>query len=134
MANAQDKGMVDLGKPMPSGGLQDDESEDGKMSYPTLYIRDIPELDDLPDGEFYFTAKGKVTQHTESDPVDGEDDGHCSCEITVLSMKPMASGKKAPKSDPEAGLDGALDSIAQKKADDAEDSQDDGNDEDTEST
>lgn len=125
------------------------------MHYPSLYIADVPELDDLPDGEFYFIAKGQVTRHTEETPVagmaeneEGEseeeeenedestegDGGHCSCEITVISMKPVDGMKSKKGKDSSSSLSDTLSAMEKKKADDAEDMQDGGADEDTEET
>lgn len=153
MAQNPDAGMIDLGKPMQMPMGMDGKAPKGKpkLHYPTLFINDIPELDNLPDGEFYFMAKGQVTKHTEENPVagaadddeeedmaDGEDpsaDGkECSCEITVLSMKPVDGMKSKTTKDAAAGLDSALTAIESKKADDSEDLQDNGADEDTETT
>jgi hypothetical protein len=66
-----------------------------RIDYPTLYIRgkDLPEL---PDGEFYFIAKGKKVGYR--DPING--DGEKSCEIAVLAMK--------PKMDEDNSIEGAL--------------------------
>ena len=147
MANPTDaeyeQGMIDLGHDIsatndPMGGVPSSKTKPvSEKSYPSLSIQDIPELDNLPDGEFYFVGKGQVTRHTEDTPVDSapQEDG-CSCEITVMSMKPVGSAAESVSANGEKDsgekLSDALDSIAQKKADAAEDVADKGIDESTE--
>lgn len=130
-ASDNEKGMIDLGQSMKSMGeavpMKGDE-----VNYPTLHLSDVDELHDLPDGEFYFTAKGRVTRHEDSAPVNGK--AHCSCDIAVMGIKITGQPKSKSKSQPDAEerLGDALDTIAKKKADDAEDKADQGADEDTE--
>lgn len=123
-----DEGMIDLGKPMSKDspmvmGDGASTSKSSKTVYPTLFIQDVDELDDLPEGEFYFMAKGKVTRHTEEDPVDADEAGsHCSCEITVMSMKPLgdAAEQMQAAEDSEESGDGlaeTLDKMEKSKAD-----------------
>lgn len=83
-----------------------------RIDYPTLYIRHKSgesDLDELPDGEFEFVARGRIKRYTE----DYEQDS-CSCEIEVIAIKPMT--KKAKKSrNVEKDLDSAFEEIASKK-------------------
>lgn len=138
--------MIDLGTEVSASADPLSTSKKPKTvtvkTYPSLFLKDIPELDDLPDGEFYFLAKGQVVRHTEENPVSGtaQDDGEgeggdygkgCSCEISVISMKPVADVAKGvvnPKA-PEAGLDEALTQIEQDKEDNADQGADDGTEE-----
>ena len=66
-----------------------------RINYPTLHLygKNVP---DLPDGEFYFLAKGKKVGYR--NPVDGV--GDRSCEIAVLAMK--------PKDDEDGSIEGAM--------------------------
>lgn len=114
-----DTGTIDLGKEPQKLDKVVTESE-SKTYYPTLRINDVPGLDDLPEGEFTFTAKGKLASYSEN-----LKDGTCSCEIEIHSITPVAQ-KSAKKSKPaDERLDESLDKIAQDKADAyEEDSQD----------
>jgi len=155
MTPDNEAGMIDLGKTveLPTA-LGSKGSGQTSTHYPTLNISDIPELDNLPDGEFYFMAKGQVTRHVKETPIggaDGEDSTdeydeaasaggignseHCSCEITVIAMKPInGDEEESEPQDSGAKLDATLSEIEKKKADDAEDVADQGADEDTEET
>lgn len=137
-----ENGMIDLGKEVSVQAMPGVNPEKAKpvtkKDYPSLYIADVPELDNLPDGEFYFLCRGQVTSHSEENPIKGsaEDDGDreggyagkgCSCEITVISMKPMGDAKPAPAratSDSTAKLDSALTQIEMDKMDSEPDMQD----------
>lgn len=80
-----------------------------KPSYPTLFLSDVPQLDDLPDGEFTFEAVGKVVRHTETEDESG--DRHCDCTIEIHSIEPKSVKGKQSKAD----LGDALDKIAEDK-------------------
>jgi hypothetical protein len=110
-----DKGFIDLGKKY--GGKNDtmiSDSPKEHVDYPTLFIRhdigDKSGLDEIPDGEFEFTAKGRLVRYTED-----LKNGTCSCEIEVLSIKPSSRKVKKAKSS-EDSLDEALTEVARKKA------------------
>lgn len=77
-----------------------------KVYYPSLFLSDVPELDELPDGVFKFEATGKVTSHTEK--VDPDGTKHCSCEIEIHSIEPTGMDKSTD-------LGKTLDKIAAKK-------------------
>lgn len=116
-----DKSMtIDLGKSydsMESTGSSP-VKKTPKVSYPTLYVSGIDSIDNLPDGEFKFSAVGKVVSKSESTR-DGKTS--CSCEIEVQSITPDQSDKSSAQ--------GLADSLDQK---DAEDMIDDGADENSE--
>ena len=85
-----------------------------KKSYPTLYVNGIEE-NELPEGEFSFTGKGKVVSSTESTR-NGKK--VCSFELEVMEIEPDQKAKKKAKSekkDGADGLDGALGEIEKKK-------------------
>ncbi len=108
-------GMIDLGS-KPSEMKTEMPSKDSTY-YPSLRIDNVEGLDDLPEGEFTFTGKGKLVSYTES-MRNGK--STCSCEIEVHSIKP--STKKAkPVKDGGERLDESLDKIAKHKMDDTED-------------
>jgi hypothetical protein len=127
-------GMIDLGKSVSASAMPGVSPEKTKpitkLDYPSLYIADVPELDELPDGEFYFLCRGQVTRHTEENPIKGSDEDTgdrkggsagkgCSCEITVMAMKPMGDAKPSPSRampDNQPTLDSALTKIALDKA------------------
>lgn len=132
-------GMIDLGKSVSATSLPGVNPEKAKpvtkLDYPSLYIADVPELDDLPDGEFYMMMRGQVTRHTEENPIKGSDEDSggrkggyagkgCSCEITIMKMKPMGEAKVAPSratQDNDSDLDSALTKIALAKEEADED-------------
>lgn len=92
--NDYEKGMVDLGS-KPSEIKASEPSPKDKVYYPSIHLNDVYELDDLPDGEFYFTGKGKVTRHSETTDEDGTQ--HCSCDIEIQGIKPTGSAAPAKK-------------------------------------
>ncbi len=114
MAN-QDSGTIDLGS-KPSEDKMAMPSKDSAY-YPSLHINNVDGLDNLPDGEFTFTGKGKLISYTES-MRNGKNT--CSCEIEVHSIKPLDEGSKKSK-DGGDRLDESLDEIANHKMNDAED-------------
>ncbi len=106
--------MIDLGKKYPSGSeVAAKYSSEDKMSYPTMHItHDIKKdegLDELPEGEFEFTAKGRVVKYTEDIK-----NGTCSCEIEVMGISPSTKKAKKSKSSEES-LDEALTKVAANK-------------------
>ncbi len=106
-------GMIDLGS-KPSEMKSEMPAKDSTY-YPTLRINNAEGLDNLPDGEFTFTAKGKLVSYSEDIK-----NGTCSCEIEIHSISP--STKKAKKvKDGGERLDESLDKIAKHKMDDTED-------------
>ncbi len=74
--------------------------------YPTLYIRDVDGLEDLPDGEFTFVATGKVVMSKEEMRNDVKE---CSYEIEVHSIKPSTTKDGSKPS--EVSLAEALDEM-----------------------
>lgn len=110
-------GMIDLGSKPQEIGKASTPSED-KTYYPTLRISNVEGLDDLPDGEFTFTAKGEVVSHSED-----LKNGTCSCEIEIHSISPNAKKVKKVK-DAGERLDDSLDKIAKHKIDDYENAAD----------
>ncbi len=119
--NDYEKGMVDLGsKPSEAKSM---EIPKDKVYYPSIHLDDVYELDDLPDGEFYFTGKGKVTRHTETEDEDGT--RHCSCDIEIQGIKPTGSAAPAKKAkDSGDMLSEKLDEMESSKEADSEDAQD----------
>lgn len=83
-----------------------------EVYYPTLHLSNVDGLDELPEGEFTFTAKGKVTSYTER-VTDGKKS--CSCELEVHNIKPSTKKMKKEK-DADERLDDSFDKIAKKKA------------------
>lgn len=91
------------------------KEDTSKKSYPTLYVSGIEE-NELPEGEFSFTGKGKVVSSTESTR-NGKK--VCSFELEVMEIEPDQKAKKkakAEKKDGSDGLAGALDEIEKKKS------------------
>jgi hypothetical protein len=110
--------MIDLGQKYDIKALGPAGSTDKKVSYPTLFIRGVPELD-LPMGDFTFTAKGKVVVCTER-----EEEGKpetCDYEIEVHSINPGTSGKAPASKKVEVELGEALDKMQMDKEMDEED-------------
>ena len=112
------KGMIDVSQdPEEVYGAISSDSKDKGPIYPTLHLEGLEEDPELPDGEFYFMAKGKVKRVVEETDADDEGEGDgakdYSCDIEVMEIKPMdsGSGKKAGSD----GLDAALTKIAQDK-------------------
>lgn len=77
--------MYDLGYTWDSKALS--EPAEKRVDYPEICLRakDGKDLPDLPKGEFYFLAKGRVTGFR--DPV--ESHGTKSVDITVMSLQPI---------------------------------------------
>lgn len=110
-------GMIDLGRKPEKLG-KPEVAKDPKVYYPTLHLNNIEGLDDLPEGEFTFTGKGKLVSYSEN-----LETGTCSCELEIRSISP--SSKKVKKSkDAGERLDDSFDEIAKNKAD-AYDEEDD---------
>lgn len=122
MASDNDRGMIELGSEFGKAMPMEMKSDKPSKDYPTLHIRDIKELDNLPSDVFYFMAKAKVVSHSEHSPVDGK--GGCNCDIAIIAMKPMGhakTGKNKPvETTAEEGLDKALNQIESDKEDMAE--------------
>lgn len=91
-----------------------------EVYYPSIHVRDAEGLEDLPDGEFTFTGKGKVVSYTETER-DGKET--CSCEIEIHSIKPSTKKLRKAKEADER-LDDSFNKIAKKKADAYEDNED----------
>lgn len=114
---------VNLGKKPSDTKLGDMPKEvSNKVYFPSLFLSDVPELDNLPDGLFKFEGTGQVTSHTEK--VDPDGTKHCSCEIEIHSIEPMGDSKSTD-------LGKALDKVAADK-EDAADESDPSDDEETE--
>jgi len=85
--------MQDLGQKIPSHGIATSPAEEeSKISYPTLYITSDERIA-LPEGEFTFTAKGRVVERAENER--DEDAPRYRYEIEVKAMEPVDS----PESD-----------------------------------
>ena len=114
--------MIDLG--VDQSEMMNEPATKGEnpaTTYPTLCLHGLEDKLDLPSGEFYFMAKGKVSRHTETTDSTDEDEGDASdhdYDIQVMAIKPMESKSKKDSGD---GLDEALTKIEQEKADQAED-------------
>jgi hypothetical protein len=72
----------------------------GKKYYPSIHISNVKGLEDLPDGEFEFTGKGRVVSMTHNKKA-----GTCSCEIEVMDLE---AGEVTEEADLEDSLDKAL--------------------------
>ncbi len=108
---------IDLGS-KPAKEMSEAKISPAKeVYYPSINVRDAEGLDDLPEGEFTFTGKGKVVSYTES-MRDGKES--CSCEIEIHSIKPSTKKTKKTKDGGER-LDESLDKIAKHKMNDVED-------------
>jgi hypothetical protein len=77
-----------------------EESGKSKKYYPSIHISGVKGLEDLPDGEFEFTGKGRVVSMTHNKKA-----GTCSCEIEVMDLE---AGDKAESADLEDSLDKVL--------------------------
>ncbi len=98
---------IDLGKKYGEEMAASKPMDSKKVSYPTLYISGVDDLSGI-EGEFTFTAKGKVVSCTESTR-DGKT--NYSCELEVHSITPQGKAKK----DSGESLDEAMDTIAADK-------------------
>ncbi len=105
---------IDLGKKYSDMQGKVAEEPKDKTSYPTLFVShdsgDGSGLDELPDGEFEFTGKGRVVSYKED-----MKNGTCSCEIEVMGITPSTKKAKKTKTS-EDGLSEALDEVVKKKA------------------
>lgn len=96
---------MDLGKTLDSTAIKPMEETKGKKYYPSIHISDVKGMDDLPDGEFEFTGKGRVLSMTHN-----KKNGTCSCEIEIMDLEP------GDESEPGESLDKTLKKIESKKA------------------
>ncbi len=103
---------IDLGS-KPGKEMSEAKVAQKEVYYPTLHLSNVDGLDELPEGEFTFTGKGKVISYTESTR-DGKDT--CSCELEIHSIKPTNKKVKKEK-DADDRLNDSLNKIAKKKAD-----------------
>lgn len=113
-----DAGWIDLGQKYDPKEVEA-EVAGPKVNFPTMFITHKMDdsgnaLDDLPDGEFEFTAKGNIISYKEDNKA-----RTCQCEIEVTAIKPSTTKAKATKS-ADQGLDEALTQAEQDKADEAE--------------
>lgn len=102
--------MIDLGS-KPSEAKVSMSAEKDQTYYPSINIRDAEGLEDLPEGEFTFTGKGKLISFTES-MRDGKKT--CTCEIEIHGIKPSMKKEKRVKDAGERVSD-AFDKIQKKK-------------------
>ncbi len=72
---------IDLGRKSPSGAMPVKE-EKNKVYYPNVYISNVKGLK-LPDGDFEFTGKARVTSKTEN-----MKDETCSYDLELMSITP----------------------------------------------
>lgn len=113
-----ESGMIDLGKSMKeTSALAEPAKKDSGVSYPTLFIRDVDGLYDLPDGEFTFTG---VAKKISSEIREREGKTTHSCELEIHSIKPEKRKAKKTKEADER-LDESFDKIAKKKSADYDD-------------
>lgn len=106
-----DSGMIDLGKSMKeTSEAKPMPSKD--VHYPSLFIRDVEGLYDLPDGEFTFTGIAKKIS-SEERTVNGKTTH--SCELEIHAIKPTVKKAKKTK-DADERLDESFDKIAKKKS------------------
>lgn len=110
-------GMIDLGKKPGKEMTEKAALAPREVYYPSINVHDVEGLDDLPEGEFTFTGKGKVVSYTESTR-DGKES--CSCELEIHSIKPSNNKEKKVKEADER-LEDSFKKIAKKKADAYED-------------
>lgn len=78
-------GMVNLGKPYGLPAAMDapqvtGDGEEVRMDFPTFYVHGV-DLE-LPDGDFYFLAKGSKVGYNKA--INGRSE---SCEIAIKSIK-----------------------------------------------
>lgn len=109
---------IDLGKTFES--LPDLEAADPKeASYPTFFVGGVDGIENLPDGDFDFSGKGRVSSCKEVTDRTGKK--VYSCEIEVYEITPEDGGKSpTPKKDSGDMLSAKMDEIAQKKSDAAD--------------
>jgi hypothetical protein len=81
------KTKTDSAIPAPPSGDKD------RVVYPTLYISDVKGLDKLPDGDFSFTGKGRVSTMKHD-----KKNGTCTCEIEIIDFTPTGKEKKSADS------------------------------------
>lgn len=107
---------IDLGK--TPGDMKDSPptKDSKKPYYPSVYITDIQGADDLPTGEFSFSAKGKVVSKSIRENSNGKKT--TSIEIEVHEITPDKS------EDSGDSLDKALTKVAKKKQESAADETD----------
>jgi len=104
--------MINLGKSPSETEVMPPGKKDGEKYFPTLRISDVEGLADLPEGEFTFTAKGKMISYSED-----LKRGTCSVELEVHSIEPSSKNVKKSKEADER-LDESFDKIAKKKSKD----------------
>ncbi len=110
-------GMIDLGNKPDKEMTEKAALAPREVYYPSIHLSNVDGLEDLPDGEFTFTGKGKVVSYTESTR-DGKET--CSCEIEIHGIKPSTKKVKKVK-DAGERLDDSFDKIAKKKSEAYED-------------
>jgi len=107
-----ENGYIDLGRKYDSSAVMPEKPKE-RVDYPTLFIShksggEGAKMDDMPDsGE--AVIKYKVRSYKED-----LENGTCSCELDVISIKPMGA-KEKKKSSSEDSLDEAFNKIASKK-------------------
>jgi len=72
---------IDLGRKSPSGPVAVNE-EKNKVYYPNVYISNVKGLK-LPEGDFEFTGRARVTSKTEN-----MKDETCSYDLELMSITP----------------------------------------------
>lgn len=77
---------IDLGRKSPSGPIEP-KAEKNKVWYPNVYISNVKGLK-LPDGEFEFTGRARVTSKTEN-----MKDETCSYDLELMSITPIGPGE-----------------------------------------
>lgn len=86
--------MIPLGReyddmPCSPGGMGKSKDGKKKMSYPTLYVRGMEDMPDLPKGDFYILAKVCVSRLS----IDAKDSEGSSVEFDVKEMKPVGEAE-----------------------------------------
>ncbi len=105
--------MIDLGREYDSSCITSEPAsgkDKPKKSYPSLYISGVDDIPELPDGDFYITAKVRVCRFT----VDKKNDDN-SLELEVMSMKPVGEAPSDEEVDEEMEMSELLEGGSAKK-------------------
>lgn len=109
---AKDKGFIDLGRKYDMSAKVDEAPKE-RVDYPTVFITHKSDgqgskMDDMPD-EGEAVIRYKVRTYKED-----LENGTCSCELDIMSIKPLGV-KETKRKSSEESLDEALTNISKKK-------------------
>lgn len=82
--------MIDLGREYePMACCSGSDKPEKKVSYPTLYVREMDEIPDLPKGDFYIMCKVCVSRIS----IDAKEGDNC-LDLEVKAMKIMGEAEE----------------------------------------